>query len=363
MKDKISTLQVFSLCWQIILSSAIGIITYITIFTVKQDGWISIIISCILGLIPIILYLYLMKFRPEMNFIELNEYLFGKIFGKILNSIIVILIASYIILYFYDLTNFITSQYLHKTPNIFVIFIFIIPIIYLLLQGLNVIGRTSFILFIFGLILLILTIMGLIGQVDINNFKPVLENSFGDIFNTSLTIIPYTSLPLIMLLCIPHKNIIDANKLNKRVIIAYLMSFIILLLALIFVISVLGPELALLYQFPEFHVLKRVSIGGFIERVESTLSLRWIFYMFTTVVFGLYFIMQYVKTTFQVRKKNILNFIVIIISIILLMASNWIFKSNTQSNAMILKVIPIFLSVISLGTIIIMFIRIKTKRY
>ena len=59
MKDKISTLQVFSLCWQIILSSAIGIITYITIFTVKQDGWISIIISCILGLIPIILYLYL----------------------------------------------------------------------------------------------------------------------------------------------------------------------------------------------------------------------------------------------------------------------------------------------------------------
>ena len=73
--------------------------------------------------------------------------------------------------------------------------------------------------------------------------------------------------------------------------------------------------------------------------------------------------MQYVKTTFQVRKKNILNFIVIIISIILLMASNWIFKSNTQSNAMILKVIPIFLSVISLGTIIIMFIRIKTKRY
>lgn len=363
MKDKISTLQIFSLVWQIILSCGIGIITYITIFTVKQDSWISIIISCFLGLIPVFLYLYLMKFRPDMNFIELNEYLFGKVIGKIINTIITSLIAFYIMLYFYDLTNFITSQYLHKTPNLFIVFIFLIPIIYLLVQGLTVIGRTSFILFIFGITLLVLTLFGLIDKIDLNNFKPLLESGVENVFSTSLLIVPYTSLPLILLLSIPKKNIVDDNKLNKRVIGAYFIGFLIVFLAVFFVIAVLGPELALLYQYPEFHVLKRVSIIGFIERVESTLSLRWIFYMFTTVVFGLYFIMQYIKTTFKVKKKNKLNIISAIISIVLLVSSIWMFQSNTQSNTAILKIIPYFLYIFNLGIILLVVIRTKTKRY
>lgn len=361
MKNKISTLQVFSLCWQIILSVNIGISTYISLFTVKQDGWIAIIISSVLGLLPVILYLYLMNYRPEMNFAELNEYLFGKIGGKIINTIITILVAFCVVLYFNNLNNFITSQYLHKTPTLFGIFIFSIPVIYLLNQGLTTIGRTSFILFIFGIILLILTLLGLIGQADLTNFMPVLESDFGNIFNTSLLIVPYTSFSLVLLLSIPKKYIVDSQKLNKRVIIAYFTSFLVVFMTFFFVIGVLGPELAKLYQYPEFHVLKRISIGGFIERVESTLSLRWVFYIFTTLVFGLYFIKQYIKTTLNVQKEKKLNIISSIVGILLLLSSNWLFSSNTESNTMTLTVIPIFLYVINLGTTILMVIRAKTK--
>ena len=114
MKNKISTLQIFSLLWQIMTAANIGIITYITIFNVKQDGWISIIISSILGLIPLCLYLYLMKYNPNMNFIELNEDLFGKSLGKIINTILALLIIFCIMLYFNNMSNFITSQYLHN---------------------------------------------------------------------------------------------------------------------------------------------------------------------------------------------------------------------------------------------------------
>lgn len=362
MKNKISTLQIFSLCWQVMLSVNIGITNYISLFSVKQDGWISIIISAILGIIPVILYLYLMNYRPEMNFTDLNEYLFGKIGGKIVNTIITILIAFCVVLYFTNLNSFITSQYLHKTPTLFGIIIFSIPVIYLLNQNLTTIGRTSFILFIFGIILLILTLFGLIGQVDFTNFMPILEHDINNIFNTSLLIVPYTSFSVILLLSIPKKNIVDSEKLNKRVLTAYFTSFIVVLMAVFFVVGVLGSELAQIYQYPEFHVLKRISIGGFIERVESTLSLRWIFYIFTTLVFGLYFIKQYIKTTLKVKTEKKLNVIASIVGIILLLSSNWLFSSNTESNMMILKVIPIFLYIINLGTIILMIIRTKTKR-
>lgn len=133
-------------------------------------------------------------------------------------------------------------------------------------------------------------------------------------------------------------------------------------MAFFFVVAVLGPELAQLYQYPEFHVLKRISIGGFIERVESTLSLRWIFYIFTTLVFGLYFIKQYIKTTFKITKEKKLGIISSIVGIILLISSNWLFSSNTESNMMTLKIIPYILYAINFGTIILVAIRAKTKR-
>jgi len=362
MKNKISTLQIVSLCWQLILSVDIGIISYISLISVKQDGWLSVIIAGILGIIPVLLYLYLMNYRPEMNFTELNEHLFGKVWGKIINTIVAGLIAFCVMLYFNNLNNFITSQYLHKTPTLFGIIIFSIPVIYLLNQGLTTIGRTTFVLFIFGLILLFLTILGLAGQVDLTSFMPVLEHDMTDIFGTSLRIIPYTAFALILLLCIPKKDIVDSEKLNKRVVISYVVSFLTVLSALFFIVGVLGAELAQLYQYPEFHVLKRISIGGFIERVESTLSLRWIFYIFTTLVFGLYFIKKYIETTFKIKKEKKLNIISSIVAIILLISCNWLFASNTESNMMTLKVIPIFLYIINLGVTILMVIKTKTKK-
>lgn len=362
MKNKISTLQIFSLLWQIMTAANIGIITYITIFNVRQDGWISIIISSILGLIPLCLYLYLMKYNPNMNFIELNENLFGKVLGKIINTILALLIIFCIMLYFNNMSNFITSQYLHKTPNLFGIVIFMIPVIYLAIQNITVIGRVGFILFVFGVFLLLLTVFGLINQVDLSNLTPIMEHSWKDVFNTSLLTIPYTSLSTILLLSIRKNDIVDSKKLNKRVFIAYAISFFVIFLALFFVISVLGPELSLLYQYPEFHVLKRISVGGFIERIESTLSLRWIFFIFTTLVFGLYFIKQYIKTTFNIKRTRNLNIIISLVTIVILISSNWMFSSNTESNMITLKVIPIIITVINLGITLLAFLRIKTKR-
>lgn len=362
MKNKISTLQIFSLLWQIMTAANIGIITYITIFNLKQDGWISIILSSVLGIIPVCLYLYLINYNPNLNFIELNEELFGKVFGKIINTILALLIIFCVMLYFNNMSNFITSQYLHKTPNLFGIIIFMIPVVYLVIQNIEVIGRVSFILFVFGIILLLLTVFGLINQVDFSNFTPILEHSWNDIFNTSLLTIPYTSLATILLLSIRKTDIVDSKKLNKRVFIAYFVSFFVIFLALFFVISVLGPDLALLYQYPEFHVLKRISVGGFIERIESTLSLRWIFFIFTTLVFGLYFVKQYIKITFNIQKTNNLNIIISILTIIILISSNWMFNSNTESNMATLKIIPIIILIINLGITLFAFVRTKTKR-
>ena len=67
MNKKITVLEMSSLTWQLMLSSGIGIAAYVAFFSVKQDAWIAIIISGILGLIPLFIYLYLMNYKKDLN--------------------------------------------------------------------------------------------------------------------------------------------------------------------------------------------------------------------------------------------------------------------------------------------------------
>lgn len=361
MNKKITVLEMCSLTWQLMLSSGIGIATYIGFFSVKQDAWIAIIVSGFLGLIPLFIYLYLMNYKKDLNFFSLNEYLFGKIVGKIINTLIVIVVTACVIIYFFNLTNFISSQYLNRTNNILIIIVLIIPVIYLLLQDLKIIGRTTFILFLFSLILLFFSIIGLLGQVDLNNIKPIMENNFTSIFVTASKLICYMVFQLILLLSVPKNEILNNRNFNKSILKTYIFVYIIMTILFFIVISVLGSNLALIYQFPEFNVLKRISVGGFIERVESTLSLRWIFYMFTIVVFGLYFVKNYIKVTFNIKNDSKIKIIITLFSLTILILSNWIFKNNTEGNYMILNILPAVLySTIFL--IIIILIKAKTKK-
>lgn len=362
MNKKITVLEMCSLTWQLMLSSGIGIAAYVAFFSVKQDAWISIIVSGIIGLVPLSIYLYLMNYKKDLNFFSLNEYLFGKTLGKIINTIIVLVVALCVIIYFFNLTNFISSQYLNRTNNILIIVVLLVPVVYLLLQDLKVIGRTTFILFLFSLVLLFFSIVGLLGQIDLNNIKPIMENNFSNIFITASKLICYMVFQLILLLSIPKNEISNNKNFNKSILKTYIFVYIIMTILFFIIISVLGSNLALIYQYPEFHVLKRISIGGFIERVESTLSLRWIFYMFTIVVFGLYFIKNYISVTFNIQNETKIKIIMSFISLIILMFSNWIFKNNTEGNYVLLNELPIILYLTIFLTIIAMLIKAKTKK-
>lgn len=362
MNKKITVLEMCSLTWQLMLSSGIGIAAYVAFFSVKQDAWIAIIVSGILGLIPLFIYLYLMNYKKDLNFFSLNEYLFGKTIGKIINTVIAVIVTICVIIYFFNLTNFISSQYLNRTNNILIIAVLMIPVIYLLLQDLKVIGRTTFILFLFSLILLFFSIFGLLGQVNLNNIKPIMENSFTNIFITASKLICYMVFQLILLLSIPKNEILNNKNFNKSILKTYIFVYIIMTILFFIIISVLGSNLALIYQYPEFHVLKRISIGGFIERVESTLSLRWIFYMFTIVVFGLYFIKNYISVTFNVKSDSKIKIIITLISLTILILSNWIFKNNTEGNYVLLNILPAVLYLTIFLIIIIMLIKAKTKK-
>lgn len=344
---KINSIQLGSLIVGIILSANFGIGLYNSIQISKVNSYINIFISCILGFIPILLIIYIAHFKEEKNIIEKINILFGKYLGKIINFSIVIILFIIAITTIFTISNFIITQFLSNTPVIYIGIMFGLIIIYSINKGIETISRTQFIFMFIVITIYIILFFSLCFDFDFDNLKPYLEYGIKEPIKASIISIFTNFIPLFTILIIPKNNIIDKDKYNKFFIIFYIISSIFIFLLSLLTIGVLGEYLSVFYQYPEYILLKKVSLFGFIDRIENFLSIGWILCSFTTITFILYYITMF----FQKKENAKIPSIIITISTILF--ANFIFKNNTYFNNYITNIYPYILSILFILIIII----------
>ncbi len=306
----------------------------------EEDAWIATFIAIILGFIPFYIFISFSTMYPEKNIFEIIETTFGKRFGKVIISIITLFAISFVLLYFWNLTNLISSQYLYKTPQLFVYIIFAIPIVYILSKGIRIFLRSSIIIFFITVLLYFVILISLAPQAHLVNLYPILKNGIPPVFQAAFGLIAYCISPLFFLGAIPIHYYEDKENYKKYMIISYIITSISVFIIPFLIVSIFGIELASLYQYPEFQILRRVSIGGFIERVESSLSVHWIFELLILITMGMYFIKQGFYHIFHIKKnwlKLSMNGLFLIVSII---CSLNFFRNNTIVNQFSVKIYP-----------------------
>ena len=112
MKSQIKNMEINVLMWFMMCSGVIGIAFNAFINVAKQDAWIAPIIGTIIGFIPLFVFIKLINYKSESNINDILYEQFG-VFGKIVSLLMCVMIAFYIIVTFYNLTNFISSEYLY----------------------------------------------------------------------------------------------------------------------------------------------------------------------------------------------------------------------------------------------------------
>lgn len=323
------------LSYFLIRGSFIGICISNLFIVTKQDSWISIILAAILGFIPLFVYYKIVSSNLSVNDF-INKYC-GKILGSIINILILLFTLLFISMVLWNLINFISSQYLYKTPNLIISIMFAFSLYYITTKNINVIGRIAVILFYISSLLYLLSILGLSFQLDVNGVKPIFEFGFNPIFNVSLSFISYNILPLFLLTVIPKDEISNPKNLLKNEIIFYLITILSLFIVVFFLLSIYGIEVVQILQYPTFHVLKRISLAGFIERLESVLSIQWILDMFMLISIGLFFIKTSLQKILKIDFPKITSFILVTFLVII---THYLFENNTVGNVFILKYMP-----------------------
>lgn len=302
-------------------ASTLGLASFSLTTILKQDAWLGVLLGILFGIFPMILYYKIASKDENINIVKKINKLFPKS-KYLINLLLGLFILMFSILNFWNLSAFIKSQFLDRTPIIVVAVSLMIPIIYLLKQKNKVIARVAFILFIISFIFTLGSAFGLVNKVEINNVRPFLET------NPTKGIIPYISycvMPIFMILIFPNKYI------KKSMVMGYVIASVTILVSFFLLISVLGIDLVLLFQYPEFQSLKLIFEGVLSVRVENFLSLQWIFDIFIFITIGI----KYSTESFGIKNKFVIPIIVIIVS-------NYLFPNTTFANKFVTNYFPYF---------------------
>lgn len=354
---KISNLELGSIVYFLIRAYFIGLTFNVLLTSAKQDNWMCIILGVILGFLPLFIFFYIFNYEPDLNLNEKNVKLFGKVIGNIINILLALFTFFLIITIFSNLITFIHSDYLSRTPTLLIGITFLIAVFYSVSKGINSVSRSCLVLFYISLILVLISNLGLLFQIDINNFKPILFSK-SSLVSGTYSYIAYNVLPLYLINIIPKNKIVNNKKTVKTIILFYLIASLTLFLVVFNIIGIFGVKLSQLYQYPEFQILKHVSLVGLSARLDSILFTQWIFDLLIFVIVGLYYI---VSTThiFIKEKKNIC---LLIYSAILMFFSELI-TNNIFINLISLKFLPHVISITVIVIFLLIYLKIKyTKK-
>lgn len=337
-KPKITSSQLFSLMVLFELGSAIviGVGT-----KAKQDAWLAILLGMVGGSFLFLSYHYIYKNYPELSFSILLQRSLGKIPGKALALLYIFYFMYIAARVLRDFGELLVTTALPETPiaaaNLFIMLV----VAYGSYLGIEVLGRSGeifFVVFMFlGFLFPLLAFAA--GLPKGENLLPILEQGWKPVLTTAFPVtltFPFGETVVFMMF---FSNLGSPGKVLKVGEAAIMLSGLILSSIIALNISILGPTIIENATFPLLKSLGKVSIGNFIQRLDSI--------AITLLIVGGFFKIAVFTFAAICGMQDILNikkrFIIIFVGITVFVASLNIASNVPEHLEIGLKLVPIYL--------------------
>lgn len=283
----------------------------------KQDAWISAILAVCLGLLTVYLYHALVRQFPNQTLVEMCEGIFGIWIGKIVSLLYFSFFLLLAALVLRNIGDFMTTQVLPDTPLPFIIIIFLAAVIMANWLGLETIARAGEIFFPWVMLFFFAMVIFLLPQIRLIQLKPYLGEGIMPVIRASLTLIgtPFMEL-IVLLMVIPFVNC-DKKAIKAFLVGTAIAGFILIIITLISIL-VLGPAITARQMYPSYNLAKKISIGGFLERLEVIMAGIW----FITIFFKLTICFYASALSFaQIMKMKVIRPLLLPLGMILIVLS------------------------------------------
>ncbi|MFJ6208832.1 endospore germination permease [Lysinibacillus sp. NPDC092081] len=275
-KEIISSRQFMIITLLFSIGTAILILPASVTIEAKQDAWIAAIIGVVISLPVIKLFVAFGNRTPTLTFVEANEKILGRFFGKFtsIGFILIALLSAGELLYFIGI--FMKTEIMPETPTMAFAFLFSIIIMYAAFLGIEVFARSAEILFPIFILIFIFFVVCISPSIKIENLQPIMETPKKSIFFSMILFISLFSFPLAMLLTIFPSAVNVQKSAQKGFYIGSIIGGIVLVTIITLSILVLGPANTASRTFPSYSLAQRISIGNFLQRIEVIMAAMWI---------------------------------------------------------------------------------------
>lgn len=223
------------------------------ISTSHEYVWLTLILGTIIGLILLFL------FRIEMK---------KNIFNILLNCVVISISLIIII-------NMISTMYLTKMPKFLIGFPLIVLVMYMMSKKEIVIFRVANILLVINLLLYTISFFALLKYFRFSNFYYT-NVEFTKVLMSSIEYALYSVTPTLLLRKDKYKDI----PIYKT----YLVSSLTMAGLCILTYGILGCNLSSILRYPEYLILRQISLSSAIENIENIISFMWIIDIFMLIV-------------------------------------------------------------------------------
>jgi len=319
----------------------------------NQDLWISTIISFPLHILLILPVCILAKRFSKLSLIQSAEVILG-FGGKIIGALYVWFFLHRTSIILRELGEFLTAAPYPETPIIVFIGATALFAAYAVYQGLETICRVGEIIAPIFLTSVILVFLMVAKDVDISPLTPVLEDGIAPVIYGGFVISARTTLSLFLWMLIPYIN--KPEKIRSSLVLVFLVLTLFFIPTTITTIGVFGLEQAKSLDLPFYHIVRIISIGGFLERIDALFVGFWVLGMFIYTAILYYFA---VLSTAQLLKLKdyrpiVLAMGTVIVNLSILQADSMVelneflsYEILTWYNLFFTFLLPLFLLIIA----------------
>jgi spore germination protein KB len=247
---KITSKQAGWLTISVIISTAILFMPAIVVGQAKQDAWLSVILSTILGLIITYIVITLGLRFPDKTIIEYSQDVLGKFLGKIFGLVYILWLIYFESVVIREFSDFLITTVMRETPLLVFVFSIVFVSWFTVIQGLEVIARTNEFLLPFIIASILFIVIMVSPDINTKMFFPVLEKGFIPIIKGAYTPLAWFGEIATMLMIIPYIN--SPKEIKKSFPIAILVISFLLIIGGVTSIGVLGPAQSASLEFPFF---------------------------------------------------------------------------------------------------------------
>lgn len=303
---KLEKIEAIAIVLIVMINKLILNIPYYIVDLVGSGAIINLLYIGVIDFILLLIIIKLFKNFETADILDVSEFLGGKFLKTIIGFLCIGLFFLVAFITLIDFSNVLHTIYFSNFPMAYILFFFILGALIANLIGLKGISRTICFIVPFAIFSVIITFFTSFENLDIKDLTPILGKSYKDTFVYGLSncfamyilVIYYFLKPLL-------KNI---NNFKKVSIISYIISFILLMLTIVPMLTLFNTSSNSEPINSLFLLSRQIELGRFLQRVDALFIFLWIFAILAYLSFIIFMINRIIKKIIPVSNEKMLSY-------------------------------------------------------